>query len=89
MNATQNHATGVRPVALRTSKSELKKSNMSSTDTSGSSKSWMCGCDEKWINHYNAEWQAFIEAHSSQKSRAAGNFSADDALPCVWNIPAE
>jgi hypothetical protein len=49
----------------------------------------MCWSDEKWINHYNAEWQAFIELHSSGRAGAAGDFSGRDALPCVWNMPAE
>jgi hypothetical protein len=48
----------------------------------------MSGCDEKWINHYTEEWQAFIEERSSQKSCVASNFSGRDALPCVWNMPA-
>ena len=88
MNATQYPSAGVRSVTAKSPKTGLQKSKNSSADSSGSSENWMCGCDEKWINHYTAEWQAFIAAHSSQNS-CTENFSRDDALPCVWNIPAE
>jgi hypothetical protein len=89
MNATQYPSAGVRPATPKSAKSGSQKSKNPSADSSASSKNWLCGSDEKWINHYTAEWQAFIEAHSSKRSCAAGNFSGDDSLPCVWNIPAE
>jgi hypothetical protein len=89
MNATQYPSAGVRPVPHKSPKFGLQESNNSPAGSSGSSKNWMSGCDEKWINHYTEEWQAFIEEHSSHKSFAAGNLSGRDALPCVWNLPAE
>jgi hypothetical protein len=86
MNATQYTRKGVSSV---TSQSGSQKVKNTSLDSSASAESWMCCSDERWINHYNAEWQAFIEKHSSKRAGAAGNFSGRDALPCVWNMPAE
>ena len=86
MNAIPYLKAGVSPVTSRTGSQKLKSPP---ADSAASGKSWMCWSDEKWINHYNAEWQAFIELHSSGRAGAAGDFSGRDALPCVWNMPAE
>ena len=89
MNATQYPSAGVRPVTPKSPEYGLEKSKKPPADSSGSSENWMSGCDEKWINHYTAEWQAFIAAHSSKRPCAAGKFNERDMLPRVWNIPAE
>jgi hypothetical protein len=48
---------------------------------------WYLCLDEKWINHYDEEWIAFLRDKSPQKRKNAGDHLEPELLPRVWNIP--